>query len=191
MDLLALIKKRRSIRKFKSKSLSRESLLNLIEAACFAHSICNRQRLHFWIITDPQIVDVVYQHSCIGSPHDGDTGLTPANAAPPVYIAISVKGAPSNADHADVGAAYQNMALMSLELGLGLFWIHAFSEEMIKGFSPISEEQSILSLVAVGAPAENPVAINIDPSEAEHYYNLNETHTTIPKLKTKYMVSWC
>ena len=59
MDLLALIKKRRSIRKFKSKSLSRESLLNLIEAACFAHSICNRQRLHFWIITDPQIVDVV------------------------------------------------------------------------------------------------------------------------------------
>ena len=76
MDFLELMKKRRSIRKFKQEAIPKEGLLNLIEPACFAHSLCNRQSLRFWIVMDPQRADFIYQHSSLGSVSDGEGGLT-------------------------------------------------------------------------------------------------------------------
>ena len=190
MDFLELIKKRRSIRKFKQTPVNRESLLTLIETACFAHTLCNRQRLRYWIVLEPQKVDFIFQHSSLGWVTDGEEGLTTEKFAPPAYIAITTDGASCNADFADAGSAFQNMAIMSMELQLGLFWIHAFSGEIIKNFLQVPEEQTIMALIAVGHPAETPVAINIDPSEAEQYFNKKDKAQKVPKLKTKYMVSW-
>ncbi|MCM8535279.1 MAG: nitroreductase family protein [Lentisphaeraceae bacterium] len=190
MDLLDLIKKRRSIKKFKQKPVERESLLNLIETACFSHSICNRQNIRYWVVQDPAKVDFVYQHSSLGWVIDGEDGLTDEKFAPPAYIAVTVPGSASHADYADAGAAFQNMALMSLQTQLGLFWIHAFSEEILKSFLNLPEEQTIIALIAVGHPAESPVAINIDPVDADKFFNLKDKAQKVPKLKTKYIVSW-
>ncbi|MCH2209079.1 MAG: nitroreductase family protein [Lentisphaerales bacterium] len=190
MDFLGLMKKRRSIRKFKQEAIPKEGLLNLIEPACFAHSLCNRQSLRFWIVMDPQRADFIYQHSSLGSVSDGEGGLTTEKFAPPSYIAISTLGEPGNADFADAGAAFQNMAIMSMEMNLGLFWIHAFSEKIIKSFLNLPEEQTIMAIIAVGRPAENPVAINIDPTEVNQFFDSKEKFQKVPKLKTKYLINW-
>lgn len=190
MDFLELMKKRRSIRKFKQEAISKEQLLNLIEPACFAHSLCNRQALRYWIVMAPQRADFIYQHSSLGSVADGENGLTPEKFAPPSYIIVSTIGEPGNADFADAGAAFQNISIMSMQMNLGLFWIHAFSGKIIKSFLNLPEEQTIMAIIAVGRPAENPIAINIDPTEVNQFFNSNEKVQKVPKLKTKYLIDW-
>ena len=190
MDFLELIKKRRSIRKFKQEAIAKEDLLNLLEPACFAHSLCNRQALRYWIVMDSQRADFIYQHSCLGTVMDGEEGLTTEKFAPPAYVVVSTLGKPGDADFADAGSAFQNMSIMSMQMSLGLFWIHAFSGEIIKSFLNLPEEQTIMAIIAVGRPAENPVAINIDPTEANQFFNSKDKVQKVPKLKTKYLVGW-
>lgn len=190
MDILDLIKKRRSIRKFKQEVLKREDLLTLIEVACFAHSVCNRQSLRYMIIMDREKVKTIFENSSLGMVSKGEEGLTQAEHAPTAYILMTVTGSPSHMDYADAGASFQNMGLMALEMNLGLYWLHAFAGEVLHKSLNVPEEQSILSIIAVGRPNENPVAVSIDPGEQGKYNDPKDKNNKIPKLKTKYMVSW-
>ena len=190
MDLHDLIKKRRSIRKFKQEQVSRDDLLNLIEVACFAHSVCNRQSLRYMIVMDEERVNDIYEHSSLGLVTKGEEGLVEKEAAPLSYILIMAPGSPSAIDYADAGASFQNMALQAMGMNLGLFWIHAFAGEILRETLNVPEEQTIIAIIAVGIPGENPVAVSVDPEEKEKYYDSTEKHQKVPKLKSKYMVSW-
>lgn len=190
MDILDLIKKRRSIRRFKQEVLKREDLLNLIEVACFAHSVCNRQSLRYMIVMDREKVKKIYENSSLGMVSKGEEGLTPPEFAPTAYILITAMGSPSHLDYADAGASFQNMGLVAVEMNLGIFWLHAFAGDILHEALNVPEEQTLIAIVAVGRPAENPVAISIDPGEQEKYNFPNDKNNKIPKLKSKYMVSW-
>ena len=190
MDILDLIKKRRSIRRFKQEVLKREDLLNLIEVACFAHSVCNRQSLRYMIVMDRDKVKTIYEHSSLGMVSKGEEGLTPPEFAPTAYIIMTSMGSPSHLDYADAGASFQNMGLVAVEMNLGIFWLHAFAGNILQEALNVPEEQTIISVIAVGRPAENPVAVSIDPGEQEKYNFPNDKNNKIPKLKSKYMVSW-
>ena len=190
MELLDLIKKRRSIRRFRQEDVNRDKLLNLIEVACFGHSICNRQSLRYMIVMEEEKVKEVFDHSSLGLVSKGEDGLTPKEFAPKAYILITAPGSPSHIDYADAGASFQNMALAGMEMNLGLFWIHAFAGDVLKKNLHVPEDQTIISIVAVGRPAETPVAVSVDPEEKEKYYDSPDKNQKVPKLKTKYMVSW-
>ncbi|MCM8542652.1 MAG: nitroreductase family protein [Lentisphaeraceae bacterium] len=190
MDILDIIKKRRSIRRFKQEVLKREDLLTLIEVACFAHSVCNRQSLRYMIIMDREKVKNVFENSSLGLVAKGEEGLTDETQAPTAYILITAQGSPSHIDYADAGSSYQNMGLVAMQLNLGLFWLHAFASDILHETLNVPEDQTIISIIAVGRPAESPIAVSIDPEEQEKYNDLNEKNNKVPKLKTKYMVSW-
>ena len=190
MDILDTIKKRRSIRRFKQQVLKREDLLTLIEVACFAHSVCNRQSLRYMIIMEREKVKKVYENSSLGMVAQGEDGLIPEEQAPTAYIVISTEGSPSHIDYADAGSSFQNMGLVAMQLGLGLFWLHAFASEILQEALNMPEEQTIMAIVGVGIPAETPIAVSIDPNEQEKYNEPGEKNNKVPKLKPKYMVSW-
>jgi nitroreductase len=190
MDVLNLIKKRRSIKRFKQDQLKREDLLSLIEAACFGHSVCNRQPIRYMIVMDSEKVDDIYDHSSLGFVDKGEAGLVKKEFAPTAYILISAAGSPSHIDYADAGAAFQNMALVGLQMNLGLFWIHAFAESALRKSLNLPEEQNTIAIIGVGRPAENPTAVSVAPGEEEQYYGASEKAHKVPKLQAKYLVSW-
>lgn len=190
MDILDIIKKRRSIRRFKQEVLKREDLLTLIEVACFAHSVCNRQSLRYMIVMDREKVRNIFENSSLGLVAQGEEGLTEEAQAPTAYILITSQGSPSHIDYADAGASFQNMGLVAMQLNLGLFWLHAFASEILHETLNVPEEQSILSIIAVGRPAQSPIAVSIDPEEKEKYNDPSEKNNKVPKLKPQHMVSW-
>jgi len=59
METLDAIKTRRSIRKFKPQLISREIILELLEAAMFAPSAGNEQPWQFMVLDDRTILDEV------------------------------------------------------------------------------------------------------------------------------------
>ncbi len=190
MDTLNLIKKRRSIRKFKQELIKKEDLLALIEAASFAHSVCNRQALRYYIITDPEKVKLIFENSSMGMVSRGEEGFTLYENSPTCYIIFTTFGTPSHLDFADAGASFQNMGLLSSELNLGLFWLHAFANELLHDKLEIDLNYSILTIIAVGKPNENPVAVAIEPTEREKYNYPTDKNNKIPKLKTKHLINW-
>lgn len=188
MELQNLIKKRRSVRRFKQNKISKEELLTISEAACFAHSLGNRQRLRYLLACENKELECIYRHSSLGLISNGEQGLTPLKNAPPVYILICCDHPDSKINFADAGAAFQNMALSALELKISLFWIHAFSSDAIK--RDLQLKQDIIAIIALGQPAENPIAIHIDTSEAADYINLDNKHTRTPKFKPSSLISF-
>ncbi len=190
MDVLNLIKKRRSIKRFKQEEVKREDLLSLIEAACFGHSVCNRQPIRYMIVTDSEKVNDIYEHSSLGFVDKGEAGLVKKEFAPPAYILVSAAGSPSHIDYADAGAAFQNMALVGLQMNLGLFWIHAFGENPLRKALNVPDDQTVIAIIGVGRPAENPTAVSVAPGEEEQYYQSSEKSHKVPKLQAKYLVSW-
>ncbi|WP_455278569.1 nitroreductase family protein [[Eubacterium] cellulosolvens] len=63
MNVLEVIQKRRSIRKFKTTPLTTEQINNLLEAARLAPSGCNVQPWRFIIINDIQLKTKLYEAS--------------------------------------------------------------------------------------------------------------------------------
>ena len=77
MELTEVIEKRRSIRKFSDKPVSREILTELIREAALAPTASNLQAWRFFVADDPELV------------RDIDSFSPGLSGKPPVIIAIA------------------------------------------------------------------------------------------------------
>ena len=62
MDLIDIIKTRRSIRFFDQRPISRSTLLELVECSRVAPSAANRQPCEYVIVDQPQLVEKLFEH---------------------------------------------------------------------------------------------------------------------------------
>ncbi len=62
-NIFEVIKNRRSVRKFKSTSVSREDIEKIIKTACMAPTSGNQQPWKFVVIDDRKILDEIYKES--------------------------------------------------------------------------------------------------------------------------------
>ena len=149
MDILEVIKSRRSIRKYKPDPVSEEEIGNILEAARWAPSAGNSQPWKFMVLRSKEVrkklADAI------------PTGKFISSA--PLGIAVIVNPKASTHPVEDGAAATQNMLLEAHSLGLGACWIGAYgtaNEEAAKKILNIPEEERILSIIAIGHPAESP-----------------------------------
>ncbi|MBS7658822.1 MAG: nitroreductase family protein [Candidatus Bathyarchaeia archaeon] len=149
MDFIELIKSRRSVRKYQDKPISDEILRKLLEAAHWAPSAHNSQPWEFIIIKDEEIKRRIAEASFWGK------FLSKA----PVGIAIVINPTKSNHPVEDGAAATQNLLLAAHALGLGACWIGSYGsiwENKAKEILGIPNNLRLLSIVAIGYPAEKP-----------------------------------
>lgn len=139
MSILELIKKRRSVRKFKPELIAETELEQIIEAGRRAPSGHNEQRNHLVVIQKPELLEelqrkIIECFAAMPEPASKDdpfyTPITKskANAYPcmykaPTFIIVANKRGAGNA-MADSSLAMENMMLMAAELGIGTCWIN-------------------------------------------------------------------
>ena len=114
-EMLNLIRKRRTIRRFTEEDVSEEQVDTLVEMAMCAPNRLDRQPWHFLIIRDKdlqkQIADT-YQ-------------VRPYVEQAPVVIAIGANPAESVTWMMDISAAAENLLLAATAMGLGGAWFGA------------------------------------------------------------------
>ena len=147
MDIINLLKTRRSIRKMKTTLLSETQIEQLLTAAMYAPSARNQQPWHFVVVTDRSTLDKV-------------TDIHPYSAMlkhAPLAILVC-------ADHyleqstgywvQDCSAATQNILIAAHGMGLGAVWLGVYPrDERIAGLKElfnIPENVTPLSLIAIG-----------------------------------------
>lgn len=124
-EVIDAMKKRRSVRKFKSDMPPKSDIEQIIEAGLYAASGKNMQSAKIIAITDKTLRDEISALNCkIGG---WDEGFDPFYNAPVILIVIADKSFPTSIY--DGSLVMGNLMLAAHSLGLGSIWIHRAKEE--------------------------------------------------------------
>jgi len=165
--VMALLKGRRSIRRYKDEPVPDDLLSEVLEAGRWAPSASNRQPWDFVVVRDPEIRAAVAEHAAycfIKWAHVEEA---------PVIIALC--GDARNAVyrqflHEDVGLAGSQMMLQAAALGLGTCWLGGVDRDAIGTILKIPSHVEVIGLLTLGFPAEDPEPPARKPlAEIVHY----------------------
>jgi nitroreductase len=150
--IMSVIKKRRSIRKYKDRSVEKEKIINMVEAAKFAPSASNGQPWRFFAVEDKDKLKAVA--SSLGKINSWAktapiiiVGCSTSSSAVD-YIADMLKGIKYYL--IDLGIAMEHMVLTATEMGLATCWVGWFDERKIKKTLSIPSGWKVVSILTVG-----------------------------------------
>lgn len=163
MDAITCIKTRRSIRKFKTETISKDVIKDLVLTASYAPSWKNTQTTRYIAITDPETKDRISKECC----NEHNQGIIDGA---PVLIATTIMDKRSgferdgsyttiredNWQSFDNGVAVQTFCLAANEKGLGTVIMGMYDIDKAAEILEVPEEQLLMALIAVGYPDEEP-----------------------------------
>ena len=145
MEIYDAIRARRSVRSFEDKSVPREALSRLLEAARQAPSANNLMPWRFIVVTDSSVRKSIADSGTYGK------FLT---RCPVVIVACGDAAASAKWHAVDTAIALEHIALAAVAEGLGTCWIGSFDEVVVKKLLAVPEEYRIIALLALGYPKE-------------------------------------
>ena len=158
MDVLEAIKERRSIRAYTDKEVSEEDVKRLIEAARWAPSAGNIQPWAFVVVKEVETKQKL-SYAALNQTYIQEAPLVIVVCAD---LTRSSRGYGSRGVHLysiqDTAAATENILLAAQELGLATCWVGAFRENEVAKAVKAPRNLRPVAMVAVGYPAERPVA---------------------------------
>lgn len=150
-DTLNLLRKRRTIRKFKADDVSEEAVETLLEAASVAPNRLDRRPLHYVVIRDVMTKRRIAEA----------LRVRPYIEQAPVVLAVCGDPAISPAYEFDASAAIENILLAAVSLGLGAAWVGSKDSTMwqqtlqaLCKAAAIPEKIDVVALVCIGYPDE-------------------------------------
>lgn len=177
MSVLDVIRSRGSIRRYEDKSIPRDVLLKILEAARLAQSAANRQPWEFIVVTDPSIKSKLVK----ASRNQGFVGEAAAVIVCLADPSRSARVGPFQGFLIDLAIAIENMALTAWDLGIGSCWIGAFDEDMVREILNVPSRLRVVSLLTLGYPAESPrPKIRRPLDEIVHYERYGEKGSKNP-----------
>lgn len=146
MDFYDVIKKRRSIRSYKSDPVPQESLQRIAEAVYFAPSACNMKPWKIKIVTDPELrakIAANYTQAWLAE-------------APAIAVIIAnnkqcwmrFEGDPIV--QVDVGIAMEHLILAATAEGLATCWIGAYEIKKMNAALNVTEPWNVLAISPLG-----------------------------------------
>jgi len=167
--LLALLKGRRSIRRYRRDPIPDEMVEQILEAGRWAPSASNRQPWAFVVVRDEEIRRQVAQNAAyyfIRWAHVADAPLILVlcgDTRNRVYRQFL---------HEDVGLAGSQMMLQAAALGLGTCWIGGLDRKAIAAILKLPDDLEVVGLLSVGFPAEDPPPPGRKPLEQIVHYDV-------------------
>lgn len=165
MEVKDCILTRRSVRKFLDKPVDHATLEQVIATAAYAPSWKNTQISRYIAIEDRTVQDTICREFL--PEHNANI----VSGAPLLIAQTFIKGrsgferdgtlSTSRGDawqQYDCGIAAQTFCLAAHDAGLGTVIMGIFPHEELGAFLNVPEDQELMALIAVGWPAEQPVA---------------------------------
>jgi nitroreductase len=165
MDVMQVIKGRRSVRKYKPDPVSDKDVETVLEAARWAPSWTNNQCWRFVVIRDAELKEK------LAATLDRETNqaATAVRKAPVVIVACAVLGRSGyykgqiRTDKGDwfmfdTALAMQNLTLAAHAMGLGTVHIGLFDAKEVAQLLDVPEGVAVVEMTPLGYPDEEPTA---------------------------------
>jgi nitroreductase len=190
MEIKDIIMGRRSIRLFEQKTLPDAEIRDLLDCARTSPCASNLQQLRFIVIQDFLLAKEIFQLTAwanLVKPHrNPQWGVS----APRCFIAVIADAQANPTIYADAGAAIQSMQIMAWSRGIGCCWLGSIKRDRIKAILELPEDKQVMYLLALGYPAESPLAEDIPIDKPVYYYLDDENRLHVPKLCLDDVASW-
>lgn len=162
MELQDVIEKRRSIRKYLNKPVSRENIEAMIDAAILAPSWKNSQVTRYYVVDSEEMLKQV--KDALPEFNYNNVIDAPVLIVPTIVLnrsGFERDGTPTNElgngwGYYDCGLHNMNLILKATELGLGTLVIGIRDAKKIQEILNISDQEAIVSVIAVGYPDIEP-----------------------------------
>jgi nitroreductase len=150
MDVYEAVRIRKSVRSYLDKSVERDKLKRVLEAARLAPSAGNRQEWRFVIVTDLE------KRRRLAEEAAGQRFIA---QAPVVIVACAqIDGKIMRCGQAcypiDVAIAIDHLTLAAAAEGLGTCWIGSFDPVVVRAILGIPEDIVVVELLPLGYPAD-------------------------------------
>ena len=151
MDFMDLVKKRRSIRKYKPDKVPEKDIEYVLEAARQAPSWANRQCWRYIIVSDEATRKKITTREWTAE-------------APIIIVGCADPTKAGNKDGKpyymlDMGISMEHLILAAAEKGLGTCWIGGqFDEKVVREALGVPESHRVVALTPLGYPDESPAA---------------------------------
>ena len=149
MEFMEVVRKRRSIRKYRPERIPDEKLANILEAARLAPSGSNRQSWKFIVVRDKEKKAKVAE-ACNKQLWIGDADIIV------VGCWLPMPGIDKMRLRRDVTIAMEHLVLAATNEGLGACWIGAFDLDSVKSTLGIPKDVGVNAIAPIGYPAEPP-----------------------------------
>jgi len=151
MDIYEVIKKRKSVRNYRSNPISNEVLMRILDTARFAPSSRNSQEYKLIVVKDPGKIEEISKAAF---------GINFIKEAPIVIAGVSLN--PNEVMENNVPSYPVNVAiildhitLLAVAEDLGSCWITSFNQEEMKEILNVPEEYKIVALLTLGMPYDD------------------------------------
>jgi len=180
------ILRRRSIRRFRNQNIPYEILERCVDAARLAPSAKNLQPLEYIVVDEKDVRERVFD--TLGWASNLPDGRPPSSNQPRAYIVIivdtdSIPRSGYAGYKYDVGLSAGNICLTALEKGIGSCILASVERRRLRGILKIPENYNIELVIALGYPAEEPVAE--DAKDSITYYRDRMGTIHVPKRRLK------
>lgn len=155
MQFYDVVKKRKSIKKYKTNELDREKLLKVIDAAMMSPSWKNETPYKFILIDK----DIIKQNIANTIINKSSAAAAAVLNAPMTAIIVAEPGASGNMEGKDYylvdsAIAMEHFILAATEEGYGTCWIGSFDEKKIKELLAIPDNMRVVALTPIGEAQE-------------------------------------
>lgn len=152
MDVMDVIRRRRSVRKYANRAIPPEIVQTLKEALRMAPSACNYQPWSFIFVTEPGLrkglAEASHRQSFLADAPIIVVGVGHVDQA---YKRMGGQG---NSAEIDVAIALDHLTLAAAAEGLGTCWIGAFVEDEVKKLLEIPAKDRVVAMLPLGYPAD-------------------------------------
>jgi nitroreductase len=181
MNVYDAIVSRRTIRKFRQTSIAEDTLRKLVDAARLAPQAANLQPIKYVVVNDKGLLDPIFSTTKWAG-YLAPEGTPQPGERPVAYVVVLVDREIRDSGYeTDAGAAVENLILAAVGEGIGSCWIGSVDRNRVRELLDIPERYIIHTLVALGYPAESPVAIGAEGSI--RYYKDEAGTLHVPKRR--------
>ncbi|MBW1980825.1 MAG: nitroreductase family protein [Deltaproteobacteria bacterium] len=159
MELLALIKARRSIRRFQSKEIPQDDLQHILEAVQWAPSWANTQCWEIIVVQKPELKQQLRE--TLGKGNPAAKGMVEAPLVLVLCARLKTSGYYKGEVTTkfgdwfmyDLGIATQNLCLMAHSVGLGTVVVGLFDHDKAASLLDVPAGYEVVTMIPLGYPA--------------------------------------
>ena len=185
MNVLEMIKNRRSVRRFKNIPIKNEILMSIIEHARLSVSAMNKQPIHYAVIAGKKREELF---SCFKfAANIKDYHIAP-DEKPQAFIILYAKDTTDFLAAFEAGAVTSTMLLAAMEYGLSGCTLGIADKERLKTLVPASPKYTPVVAVALGYAAHTGKTISFN---GDFRYRLDENgNFEVPKKSVSELICY-
>ncbi len=190
MDMMELMKTRRTYRRFTQEPVPQEVLDDILLSTRYSSSAANRQPLRFIVIKDKEKVDEVFQYTTWAGQLPKELGWPKDDERPTLFIAVIENPEISAWCDTDTGIALANMTLAAWAHGVGSCIIGACNKPVLSEMFGLSEKEKLHSVVAFGYPTHKSTIVDPEEDGKLNYYVDDKVDYYVKKRKLSDVISY-